>query len=85
MIHERLEKEGIKSAKFFGQATKDGQKGLSQKKQKEIIKSFKKGEYDVLISTSVAEEGIDIPAVDLVILYEPVPSEVRMIQRRGRT
>lgn len=85
MIYERLEKEGIKSAKFFGQASKDGQKGLTQKKQKEIIKSFKKGEYDVLISTSVAEEGIDIPAVDLVILYEPVPSEVRMIQRRGRT
>jgi len=43
------------------------------------------GEYDVLLSTSVAEEGIDIPAVDLVILYEPVPSEIRMIQRRGRT
>ena len=38
-----------------------------------------------MISTSVAEEGIDIPAVDLVILYEPVPSEIRMIQRRGRT
>ena len=85
MIHEKLEKEGIKSAKFFGQATKDGEKGLTQKQQKEIIKGFKKGEYDVLISTSVAEEGIDIPAVDLVVLYEPVPSEVRMIQRRGRT
>ena len=38
-----------------------------------------------MLSTSVAEEGIDIPAVDLVVLYEPVPSEVRMIQRRGRT
>lgn len=85
MIHNKLEKEGIKSAKFFGQAPKDGEKGLTQKKQKNIIKSFKKGEFDVLISTSVAEEGIDIPAVDLVILYEPVPSEVRMIQRRGRT
>ena len=85
MIHNKLEKEGIKSAKFFGQATKDGEKGLTQKEQKNIIKSFKKGEFDVLISTSVAEEGIDIPAVDLVILYEPVPSEVRMIQRRGRT
>ena len=85
MIHQKLEKEGIKSAKFFGQASRDGEKGLTQKEQKEIIKAFNIGEYDVLLSTSVAEEGIDIPAVDLVILYEPVPSEVRMIQRRGRT
>lgn len=85
MIHQKLKKEGIKSAKFFGQASRDGEKGLTQKEQKEIIKAFKIGEYDVLLSTSVAEEGIDIPAVDLVILYEPVPSEVRMIQRRGRT
>ncbi len=85
MIHQKLEKEGIKSVKFFGQASKDGEKGLTQKEQKAIIKSFRMGEYDVLISTSVAEEGIDIPAVDLVVLYEPVPSEVRMIQRRGRT
>ena len=85
MIHQKLEKEGIKSAKFFGQAAKDGEKGLTQKQQKAIIKSFRMGEYDVLLSTSVAEEGIDIPAVDLVVLYEPVPSEVRMIQRRGRT
>ena len=85
MIHQRLEKDGIKSAKFFGQASKDGEKGLTQKEQKAIIKAFRMGEYDVLLSTSVAEEGIDIPAVDLVVLYEPVPSEVRMIQRRGRT
>ena len=85
MIHQKLEKEGIKSAKFYGQASKDGEKGLTQKEQKAIIKSFRMGEYDVLLSTSVAEEGIDIPAVDLVVLYEPVPSEVRMIQRRGRT
>ena len=85
MIHERCVKEGIKSVKFYGQGTSDGKKGLTQKEQKNIIKSFKTGNYDVLISTSVAEEGIDIPAVDLVILYEPVPSEIRMIQRRGRT
>ena len=85
MIHERCEREGIKSVRFYGQGTSDGKKGLTQKEQKNIIKSFKTGNYDVLISTSVAEEGIDIPAVDLVILYEPVPSEIRMIQRRGRT
>ena len=84
-IYQKCEKEGIKSVKFFGQGSRDGEKGLTQAEQKKIIKSFKMGNYDVLISTSVAEEGIDIPAVDLVILYEPVPSEVRMIQRRGRT
>jgi ERCC4-related helicase len=77
--------EDINAVKFFGQASRENEKGLTQKKQKEIIKAFKNGEYDVLISTSVAEEGIDIPSVDLVILYEPVPSEIRMIQRRGRT
>ena len=84
-IYQHCLAEGINAVKFYGQASRENEKGLTQKKQKEIIKSFKNGEYDVLISTSVAEEGIDIPSVDLVILYEPVPSEIRMIQRRGRT
>ncbi len=43
------------------------------------------GEFNVLVATSVAEEGLDIPEVDMVILFEPVPSEIRTIQRRGRT
>ncbi|KZX12629.1 DEAD/DEAH box helicase [Methanobrevibacter filiformis] len=85
LIHEKCEENGINSVRFFGQGKSGNKKGLTQKEQRQIIKSFKVGTYDVLISTSVAEEGIDIPAVDLVILYEPVPSEVRMIQRRGRT
>jgi Fanconi anemia group M protein len=33
----------------------------------------------------VAEEGLDIPNVDLVVFFEPIPSEIRTIQRRGRT
>ena len=33
----------------------------------------------------LAEEGLDIPEVDLVVFYEPIPSEIRYIQRRGRT
>ncbi|MEK9699199.1 MAG: helicase-related protein, partial [Candidatus Poseidoniales archaeon] len=37
------------------------------------------------IATSVGEEGLDVPAADMVILYEPVPSAIRLIQRRGRT
>ncbi|MTK64495.1 MAG: DEAD/DEAH box helicase, partial [Methanobacterium sp.] len=84
-IYQHCMEKNINAVKFYGQASRENEKGLTQKKQKEIIKSFKNGEYDVLISTSVAEEGIDIPSVDLVVLYEPVPSEIRMIQRRGRT
>jgi len=33
----------------------------------------------------VGEEGIDVPATDMVLFYEPVPSEIRSIQRKGRT
>jgi Fanconi anemia group M protein len=84
-IFQRCEKENINAVKFFGQGKSNGEKGLTQKEQKKIIKAFRMGTYDVLLSTSVAEEGIDIPSVDLVVLYEPVPSEIRMIQRRGRT
>ncbi len=72
-------------ARFIGQAIKEGDKGLTQKEQSIIIKKFKEEEYNVLIATSVAEEGLDIPSTDLVVFYEPIPSEIRAIQRRGRT
>lgn len=77
--------KNVKPARFIGQALRDGDKGLTQKEQAKIIKSFKEGELNVLIATSVAEEGLDIPSTDLVVFYEPIPSEIRVIQRRGRT
>ncbi len=79
------EKEGIKAVKFIGQASKAEDKGLKQKEQVEIINKFKEGVFNVLIATSVAEEGLDIPATDLVLFYEPIPSAIRSIQRKGRT
>ena len=74
----------ISSQIFFGQAKKSGI-GFSQKQQKEILDKFRNGEFNILVATSVAEEGLDIPKVDKVIFYEPVPSAIRSIQRRGRT
>jgi len=86
LVTQTLEKVGgFKPVRFVGQASKGEDIGLNQKEQKEIIEKFKSGEFNVLVSTSIAEEGLDIPATDLVVFYEPVPSEIRTIQRRGRT
>jgi len=76
---------GVRPEKFVGQRSTETDKGLKQKEQFEVIKRFRAGETNVLIATSVAEEGLDIPSTNLVIFYEPVPSEIRSIQRRGRT
>ncbi|MEK6758053.1 MAG: helicase-related protein, partial [Nanoarchaeota archaeon] len=76
--------EGIKSKIFVGQAKKGGS-GLSQKEQKKIIEEFSRGEINVLCATCIAEEGLDIPEVNAVIFYEPIPSAIRTIQRAGRT
>lgn len=75
----------IKAVRFVGQSSRQDDEGLSQKKQAEILDRFRAGESNVLIATSVGEEGIDIPSTDLVLFYEPVPSEIRSIQRKGRT
>lgn len=70
---------------FYGQSNKNGQRGLSQDNQLSILGDFRMGKFPVLVATSVAEEGLNIPNVDLVLFYEPVPSEIRFIQRKGRT
>jgi Fanconi anemia group M protein len=83
---QTLEKvEGFRPVRFVGQASKGEDIGLNQREQKEIIEKFQSGEHNILVSTSIAEEGLDIPSTDLVVFYEPVPSEIRTIQRRGRT
>jgi len=85
VITNLLDEHGIPCRGFYGQSNKKDQKGLGQDKQISILEDFKKGIFPVLVATSVAEEGLDIPNVDLVIFYEPVPSEIRFIQRKGRT
>lgn len=80
LICFELQKQGLNAHRFIGQ-----RKGLTQKNQLEILEQFRNGDFNIIVSTSVGEEGLDIPKVDLVIFYEPIPSEIRNIQRRGRT
>ena len=79
------ERTGVSASLFIGQSTREEQKGMSQEEQKRILQDFSSGKYDLLVATSVGEEGLDIPEVDLVVFYDAVPSVIRHIQRRGRT
>jgi len=78
-IVDVLKANGIGAKQFVGK--KDG---VTKKVQEETIAEFREGKFEVMVASSIGEEGLDIPAVDAVIFYEPVPSEIRSIQRRGR-
>ena len=79
------ELKGARPVRFVGQSSRDGSEGLTAKQQVERLDEFRDGSANVLVATSVGEEGLDIPSADLVIFYEPITSEIRTIQRRGRT
>ena len=88
MVLERMLStvEGARPARFVGQSDgADGIPGMAPKQQLARLEEFRNGTHNVLICTSVGEEGLDVPSATTVILYEPVASAIRMIQRRGRT
>ncbi len=78
-IEDVLRANGISAKRFVGK-----KEGVTRKMQEETIAEFRAGKFDAMVASSIGEEGLDIPAVDAVIFYEPVPSEIRTIQRRGR-
>ncbi|MBW2991618.1 DEAD/DEAH box helicase [Candidatus Woesearchaeota archaeon] len=84
IVEEIKDIEGVNAKLFVGQQ-KRAVTGMSQKQQIEVLQKFRDGEFNTVVMTSVGEEGLDIPSVDQVIFYEPIPSAIRTIQRRGRT
>jgi Fanconi anemia group M protein len=80
MLVKKLVDSGLNARAFVGKRD-----GVTQEAQKQTIEDFRRGAFDVLVSTSIGEEGLDIPNVDTVIFYEPISSEIRNIQRKGRT
>jgi ATP-dependent DNA helicase MPH1 len=81
-IHKPL----LSATIFVGQAeTKRGTAGMTQKQQIETIQRFRNGDFNILIATSIGEEGLDIGQVDLIVCYDASSSPIRMLQRMGRT
>ncbi|HME18469.1 MAG TPA: helicase-related protein, partial [Nitrososphaerales archaeon] len=84
-IVRALERAGVRAQRFVGQSDRSGSEGMDQETQTKMLDKFRKGDFGVLVSSSIGEEGLHVPDVDLVVFYEAVPSEIRYIQRRGRT
>ncbi|MGC8652275.1 MAG: DEAD/DEAH box helicase [Candidatus Micrarchaeia archaeon] len=74
-----LSSNGIAARAFMGK-----KEGVTQAQQQQTIGEFRDSLFNVLVTTSIGEEGLDIPVVDAVVFYEPIPSEIRNIQRKGR-
>ncbi|KAF9670622.1 hypothetical protein SADUNF_Sadunf13G0088000 [Salix dunnii] len=75
----------VKATEFIGQSSGKALKGQSQKVQQAVLQKFRTGGYNVIVATSIGEEGLDIMEVDLVICFDANVSPLRMIQRMGRT
>ncbi|KAL2158553.1 hypothetical protein VTH06DRAFT_4320 [Thermothelomyces fergusii] len=75
----------IRATVFVGQADSKRSEGMKQKQQIETVEKFKNGVFNVLVATSIGEEGLDIGQVDLIVCYDASSSPIRMLQRMGRT
>jgi ERCC4-related helicase len=71
----------VRPASFIGQANG----GMTQPEQHRIMRLFRQGAHNCLVSTSIGEEGLDIGHVDLIISFDALGSPIRMLQRMGRT
>ncbi len=81
LLEELNALKDVQAKALIGRAGTDG---MNQDEQKELLEEFNEKKFNVLVTTSVGEEGLDLKRVDLVVFYEAVPSEIRLIQRRGR-
>lgn len=78
------ELKSLNPAPFIGVNTQTERGRMTTTDQKATLTKFDSGEYQILVSTTVGEEGIDIAACNMVVRYDYVTNEISMIQARGR-
>ncbi|KAI0632375.1 P-loop containing nucleoside triphosphate hydrolase protein [Trametes polyzona] len=72
------------SSSFKRHAFLDITRSMLEESQADTLRDFKIGDKNLIVSTSVAEEGIDIQACGSVIRFDPPPNVVAWAQSRGR-
>ena len=59
--------------------------GITNSQQEQVLQDFKDGLHKILVATSVAEEGLDIQACNIIIRYNYTTNEVGRVQTKGTT
>ena len=58
--------------------------GMQARERIDVRKLFEGDKYNILVATSVAEEGLDIQACNMVIRYMYIKDMIAKIQSRGK-
>uniref|UniRef100_A0AAZ3QP49 RNA helicase n=1 Tax=Oncorhynchus tshawytscha TaxID=74940 RepID=A0AAZ3QP49_ONCTS len=82
--NSKFEEVGVKACHVIGGGGQSVVKPMTAAEQRDVLNKFQNAEINLLIATTVAEEGLDIAACNFVIRYELVTNEIAMIQARGR-
>ncbi|CAB1346672.1 unnamed protein product [Coregonus sp. 'balchen'] len=82
--NSKFEEVGVKACHVIGGGGQSVVKPMTAAEQRDVLNKFQHAEINLLIATTVAEEGLDIAACNFVIRYELVTNEIAMIQARGR-
>ncbi|KFB52249.1 hypothetical protein ZHAS_00020363 [Anopheles sinensis] len=87
MIHRLLSQRSplIRPKCIVGQGGTSGIRAVTQKEQIAAMQQFRAGICNTLIATCVAEEGIDVGEVDLIVCFDITKNPTRFVQRIGRT
>ncbi|XP_041370901.1 probable ATP-dependent RNA helicase DHX58 [Gigantopelta aegis] len=75
----------LNATPFTGSGAHEEEGGMTQNDQETIISKFKSGSIKLIVATSVAEEGLDIPECNIILKYNHVGNEISTIQTRGRS
>ena len=89
LVHDFDHYSGIKSEFVHGHSLIEilrgsDSGGMTSSKQERILKRFREGEFNVLVATSVVEEGLDVRKCNLVVRFDGVDNYRQYVQSKGR-
>jgi ERCC4-related helicase len=74
----------LRVSAFMASGPAIGGSSFAPKEQADVLRRFRLGDLNLLVSTAVAEEGIDVRSCQLVVRFDPPPNAQSFLQSRGR-